>query len=192
MLCLKCSTNNDSGDLFCYKCGARLAEPGGECTGEHTEAPKAEAGRTSNEPEDRLAISATTTLAAKKARVSDVKSMRPLTQAAYNIVESERGGVYSTLISLLNILISLGIVAVIIETYRTIDLIVSSTTTSKIEGSLMTHYQQATGDNQIRLLWCVIIFIALVMAFVCFGRLSIRIQKVNRKRRRENLYSRID
>lgn len=191
MLCLKCSTTNDDGDLFCYKCGAKLAQPGGECTGEHQPNQSApNTGRT--ETEDRLAISATTTLAAKKARVSDVKGMRPLTQAAYNIVESDRGGVYSTLISLLNILISLGIVAVIIETYRTIDLIVSSTTSSQIEGSLMTHYQQAAGDNQLRLLWCVIIFIALVMAFVCFGRLSIRIQKVNRKRRRENLTSRID
>ena len=191
MLCLKCSTTNDSGDLFCYKCGARLVEPGGDCTGEHS-GPQAGSGPKANEPEDRLAISATTTLAAKKARVADVKSMRPITQAAYNIVESERGGVYSTLISLLNIIISLGIVAVIIETYKTIDLIVSSTTTSQIEGSLMNYYQQAAGDNQLRLLWCVIIFIALVMAFVFCGRLSIRIQKVNRKRRRENLTSRID
>ena len=75
---------------------------------------------------------------------------------------------------------------------NTIDLIVSSTTSSNIEGSLMSHYQSAAGDNQLRLLWCVIIFIALVMAFVFCGRLSIRIQKVNRKRRRENLVSRID
>ena len=188
MLCLKCSSVNDDGDLFCYKCGTSLAQhKDGECGHDHS----AGAAGT-NETEDRLAISATTTLAAKKARVSDVKAMRPLTQAAYNIVESERGGVYSTLISLLNILISLGIVAVIIETYRTIDLIVSSTTSSNIEGSLMSHYQSAAGDNQLRLLWCVIIFIALVMAFVFCGRLSIRIQKVNRKRRRENLVSRID
>lgn len=193
MLCLKCSTTNDDGDLFCYKCGAKLSKPGGECTGEHAGTGTASGNNAGKaEPEDRLAISATTTLAAKKARVADVKSMRPITQAAYNIVESERGGIYSTLISLLNILISLGIVAVIIETYRTIDLIVSSTTSSQIEGSLMTHYQQAAGDNQLRLIWCVIIFIALVMAFVFFGRLSIRIQKVNRKRKRENLTSRID
>lgn len=192
MLCLKCHTINDDGDMFCYKCGTGLAQHNdAECS---RSAAGDQGGQTAagNTTEDRLAISATTTLAAKKARVSDVKSMRPLTQAAYNIVESDRGGVYSTLLSLLNILISLGIVAVIIETYRTIDLIVSSTTTSNIEGSLMTHYQAATGDNQLRLMWCVIIFVALVMAFVFCGRLSIRVQKVNRKRRRENLTSRID
>lgn len=192
MLCLKCSSINDDGDMFCYKCGATLDQhKAGECGHDHS-AGNAAGGAGAHETEDRLAISATTTLAAKKARVSDVKAMRPLTQAAYTIIESDRGGVYSTLISLLNILISLGIVAVIIETYRTIDLIVSSTTSSNIEGSLMNHYQTAAGDNQLRLLWCVIIFIALVMAFVFCGRLSIRIQKVNRKRRRENLTSRID
>jgi len=191
MLCLKCSTANDDGDLFCYKCGGKLS-PSGECQHEHSEPKTEPQQQKAAEPEDRLAISATTTLAAKKARVADVKSMRPLTQAAYTIVESERGGIYSTFISLLNIIISLGIVAVIIETYRTIDLIVSSTTTSKIEGSLMAYYQNAAGDNQIRLIWCVVIFIALVMAFVFCGRLSIRIQKVNRKRRRENLTARID
>lgn len=192
MLCLKCSTANDDGDLFCYKCGGKLT-PDGQCQHEHSEPqPGQQQKPQTDTTEDRLAISATTTLAAKKARVSDVKSMRPLTQAAYTIVESDRGGIYSTLISLLNILVSLGIVAVIIETYRTINLIVTSSTSSNIEGSLMAHYQQATGDNQIRLIWCVVIFVALVMAFIFFGRLSIRIQKVNRKRRRENLTARID
>lgn len=197
MVCNKCAVVNDDGDLFCYKCGTALApaQPGAEhhCHdhSRQTSQPGGEPSRPTTE--DRLAISATTTLAAKKARVSDVKSMRPLTQAAYNIVESDRGGIYSTLISLLNVIISLAVVADIIMIFDTINLIVSSTTSSKIEGSLYeTAYKNLSEENQMRLIWALVIFVFLVMAFVCIGRLSIRISKVNRKRRRENLTARID
>ncbi len=189
MICNKCAASNDDGDRFCYKCGASLL-PTQTNAGQQQNA-----GGDNFKPttEDRLAISATTTLAAKKARVSDVKSMRPLTQAAYNIVESDRGGVYSTLISLLNVIISLAVVADIIYIFDTINLIVSSTTSSKIEGSLYeTAYKNLSDENQMRLVWALVLFVVLVMAFVTIGRLSIRITKVNRKRRRENLTSRID
>jgi len=197
MVCNKCAVVNDNGDLFCYKCGASLVpvQDNAHHDHNHSHQQTSQPGGEQFKPttEDRLAISATTTLAAKKARVSDVKSMRPLTQAAYNIVESDRGGVYSTLISLLHIIISLAIVADIIMIFDTINLIVSSTTSSKIEGSLYeTAYKNLSNENQMRLIWSMVIFVFLVMAFVCIGRLSIRINKVNRKRRRENLTSRID
>jgi|GEM_PF-1640692 len=195
MVCTKCAAINDDGDCFCYKCGvALLSEQAGADAPDARQTSQPDEGeRFKPTTEDRLAISATTTLAAKKARVSDVKAMRPLTQAAYNIVESDRGGIYSTIISLLNVIISLAIVADIIMIFDTINLIVSSTTSSKIEGSLYeTAYQNLSSENQMRLIWSLVIFVFLVMAFVCIGRLSIRISKVNRKRRRENLTSRID
>ncbi len=197
MVCGKCSAINDDGDRFCYKCGSPLtadAQSSGSSTGAGQQS-SAQPGGEQFKPttEDRLTISATTTLAAKKARVSDVKSMRPLTQAAYNIVESDRGPIYSTLISLLNVIISLAIVADVILIFETIDLIVASTTSSQIEGSLSAlAYQNLTGENQMRLMWSLVVFVVLVMAFVAVGRLSIRINKVNRKRKRESLSSRLD
>ena len=200
MVCGKCSAINDDGDRFCYKCGSVLSGGNQSDNGSAGPEPQASqaqsqsAGSSNFKPttEDRLAISATTTLAAKKARISDVKSMRPLTQAAYNIVESDRGPVYSTLISLLHIIISLVIVADIILIFDTVNLIVSSSTSSKIEGGLYeTAYKDLTGENQMRLFWALVIFVVLVLAFVAIGRLSIRINKVNRKRKRENLNSRI-
>lgn len=196
MICAKCSAVNDDGDRFCYKCGTALRS-GAQNERAGNAGPQASqpAGGENFQPttEDRLTISATTTLAAKKARVSDVKSMRPLTQAAYNIVESDRGPIYSTLISLLHIIISLAIVADVILIFDTIDLIVASSTSSMIEGSLSElAYQSLSGENQIRLMWSIVLFVVLVMSFVCVGRLSIRINKVNRKRKRESLSSRID
>jgi len=197
MVCGKCSAINDDGDRFCYKCGSPLtadAQSSGSSAGAGQQS-SAQPGGEQFKPttEDRLTISATTTLAAKKARVSDVKSMRPLTQAAYNIVESDRGPIYSTLISLLNVIISLAIVADVILIFETIDLIVASTTSSQIEGSLSAlAYQNLTGENQMRLMWSLVVFVVLVMAFVAVGRLSIRINKVNRKRKRESLSSRLD
>ena len=197
MICAKCSAVNDDGDRFCYRCGTALRS--GATQSESTDSG---AGQSGSQPggetfkpttEDRLTISATTTLAAKKARVSDVKSMRPLTQAAYNIVESDRGPIYSTLISLLHIIISLAIVADVILIFDTINLIVASSTSSMIEGSLSElAYQSLSGENQIRLMWSLVLFVVLVMSFVCVGRLSIRINKVNRKRKRESLAARID
>jgi len=200
MVCGKCSAINDDGDRFCYKCGTPLSageQPdSGSNAGSNPRASQSQSasGGESFKPttEDRLAISATTTLAAKKARISDVKGMRPLTQAAYNIVESDRGPVYSTLISLLNVILSLVIVADIIMIFDTINLIVSSSTSSKIDGGLYeTVYKDLTSENQMRLFWALVIFVVLVLAFVTIGRLSIRINKVNRKRKRENLNSRI-
>ena len=200
MVCGKCSAINDDGDRFCYRCGSPLSagnQQGNGGTGPEPQPRASQAQSAGGEnfkptTEDRLAISATTTLAAKKARISDVKSMRPLTQAAYNIVESERGPVYSTLISLLHVIISLVIVADIIMIFDTVNLIVSSSTSSKIEGGLFeTAYKDLTAENQMRLFWALVIFVVLVLAFVAIGRLSIRINKVNRKRKRENLNSRI-
>lgn len=142
--------------------------------------------------EDRLTINATTALAAKKARVADVKSMRPLTQVAFNIVESDRSPIISTLVSVINIALSLGLVATIIMIFDTANAIVAASTSRHIEGNLLTDmYEQVSTDNGTKLLWLIVIFIAIGIAFITCGRLSIRIKKVNRKKRKENLTSRL-
>lgn len=221
MVCGKCSAINDDGDRFCYKCGAPLPRPegagteGNAASGSASAKPgggpkgfkfnfagsrprAAQAGSAPKQEkyaptgEDRLTIAATTNIAVKKARIADVKSMRPLTQAAYNIVESERGPVVSTLISVANVLISLAIVAAVINIFETVNLIVKSYTSSRIEGSLGQIWQGASANNVQKLIWLVVIFAVLVFAFVICGRLSIRIRKVNRKKKRENIASRID
>ncbi|MBE6758694.1 MAG: zinc ribbon domain-containing protein [Ruminococcaceae bacterium] len=201
MVCGKCSAINDDGDRFCFRCGAQLpvtdqpegsGNPGAESYAHQNH--QSAAGETFKPTtEDRLAISATTTLAAKKARIADVKAMRPLTQTAYNIVESDRGPVYSTLISLLHVIVSLFIVADIITIFDTVNLIVKSYAASDIEGSITNvSYVNQRGENQLRLIWALVFFVVLILAFIIIGRLSIRIRKVNRKKKRENLNSRID
>ncbi len=174
MICSKCSTHNADDDRFCYKCGAPLS-----------------AGDSSEQP-DLATQNATTLLAVKEARLADVKSMRPLTQAAYNIADSEHGSTISMLISLLYVVLSLGMVAVLIKIFDTISNLVQAANSSGIEGSLSElFYQNATADNAQLLGWLIALFIVMVVGFVCCGRLNLRIKKVYRKKHKEKLDSRL-
>ena len=178
MLCTKCSAMNSDGDSFCYACGSPLganAQPGGAYS-------KA----------DAATINATTMLAAKEARKVDVANLRPLTRAAYNISESEHSATLSLLLSLLNVVLSLGLVAVLIKIFDTISLLGQSVTSSSIEGSFSDLFYGSSTSNNVQLLcWLVVLLLFMVGAFLVCGRLGIRVRKVNRKKKREQLDSRL-
>lgn len=138
------------------------------------------------------AQNATTMIAAREARLTDVKNMRPLTRAAYNISESEHGPAASLLVSLLFVLLSLGMVAVLIKIFETISKLGQAMGTSEIEGSLRElFYGQAATNNAQLLIWLVVLFAVMVILFFVCGKLNLRLKKVNRKLKKEKLDSRL-
>ena len=176
MVCTKCSAVNADGDRYCYKCGAALPNPG--------EGPDGQP--------DIATQNATTMLSVKEARIVDVRNMRPLTRAAYNIAESEHGSTFQFLITLLYVVLSLGMVAVLIKIFDTISNLVQAVNSSNIEGSLSEQfYKTASTRNAQFLGWLIILFIIMVIAFTAFGRLRIRLGKVYRKLHREKMDSRL-
>ena len=180
MICAKCSAVNGNEDRFCQKCGAPLLGAS------RTEG----AGMPIND--DMASQNATTMIAAREARLVDVKNMRPLTRAAYNISESDHGPVMSMLVSLLFVVLSLGMVAVLIKIFETISKLGQAMGTSEIEGSLRELFYGQSATNNAQLLgWLIVLFIVMVVAFVVCGKLNLRLKKVNRKKKKEQLDSRL-
>jgi len=191
MICTKCSAVNDNEDRFCFKCGAPLPT-----AGENYSAPQDntqdEKQRAENEAASLATINAQTMLAAKEARSKDIASMRLFTRLAYNVVESENGATISTLISVLYVLLGLGTVATLIKIFETISKLGESFTSSGIEGSISdVLYGNASKDNAQLLIWLILLFVVAALGFIGCGKLSIRIKKVNRKKKKEQLDSRL-
>lgn len=179
MICGRCSALNGNEDRFCQKCGAPLL----------TDQQRNSSASTSD---DLAAQNATTMIAARNARLVDVKNMRPLTRAAYNVSESEHGPLLSLLVSLCFVALSLGMVAVLIKIFETITKLGQSMVSSEIEGGLSDlFYQSATANNAQLLGWLIVLFVVMVAAFVACGKLNLRIKKVNRKKKKEQLDSRL-
>lgn len=177
MVCTKCSAVNADGDRFCFKCGAPLPNAAGEGP--------------DGQP-DIATQNATTMLSVKEARIVDVRNMRPLTRTAYNIAESEHGSTIQFLVSLLYVVLSLGMVAVLIKIFDTISNLVQAVNSSDIEGSLSEQfYKTASVQNAQFLGWLIVLFIVMVIAFTSCGRLKIRLQKVYRKLHKEKMESRL-
>lgn len=186
MICPKCAEINDNNDRFCYKCGAPLSEGNAEQSAQ---------GQQSAPTTDSSAlatINAKTMLAAREARKSDISTMRPVTRAAYNIVESERGGTMIGIITVLYGVFCLGMVATLIKIFETISKLGESFASSGIEGSLSEKFYGVSSNNNAQLLlWLILLFIVMAIGFVSCGKLNIRIRKVSRKKKREQLDSRL-
>lgn len=179
MICAKCSALNGNEDRFCQKCGAPLLSEG-------------QRNGSAYASDDLAAQNATTMIAARDARLVDVKNMRPLTRAAYNVCESEHGPALSLLVSLCFVVLSLGMVAVLIKIFETITKLGQSMVSSEIEGSLSDlFYSTATANNAQLLGWLIALFVLMVAAFLVCGKLNLRIKKVNRKKKKEQLDSRL-
>lgn len=190
MICTKCMAVNDNEDRFCFKCGAPLS-----VGAENHSAPEDAANdsaRAQNEAASYATINAKTMLAAREARKSDIAAMRPLTRAAYNIAESDNSSAISALINILYVLLGLGTVATLIKIFETISKLGQSFSTSGIEGTVSeVFYGQASTDNAQLLIWLILLFVVAAVGFICCGKLSIRLKKVNRKRKKEQLDSRL-
>lgn len=175
MICTRCSTVNGNDDRFCCKCGAPLG-----------------LSQDDGKPVDVAALNATTMLAAREARLTDVKNMRPLTRVAYNIAESENASTINALVSVLYVVLALGMVAVLIKIFETINKLAQAMITSSIEGSLSERFYGLAAQNNTQLLgWLIALFVAMVAGFFACGKLRIRIKKVNRKKHKEQLDSRL-
>lgn len=191
MICTKCSAVNDNEDRFCFKCGAPLPSAGEAAysapAGEPDERTRAE-----NEAASLATINAQTMLAAREARKGDISAMRPFTRMAYNISESENGSTISGLISILYVVLGLGAVATLIKIFETISKLSQSFTTSGIEGTVSEMFYGTASSNSAQLLiWLILLFVVVTIGFICCGKLSIRLKKVNRKKKREQLDSRL-
>lgn len=187
MICPKCAQINDNNDRFCYKCGAPLTEGGAEqsAQGQQQGAPTTDSSALAT-------INAKTMLAAREARKADISAMRPVTRAAYNIVESERGGTIIGIITVLYGIFCLGMVATLIKIFETISKLGESFASSGIEGSLSEKFYGASSNNNAQLLlWLIVLFVVMAIGFFVCGKLNIRIRKVSRKKKREQLDSRL-
>ncbi len=191
MICTKCSAVNDNGDRFCFKCGAPLPAAG-EASYSAPESGPDEQTRAANEAASLATINAQTMLAAREARKGDISSMRPFTRVAYNIAESENGPMMSGLVSILYIVLGLGAVATLIKIFETITKLGESFSTSGIEGTVSEmFYGKASSDNAQLLIWLILLFVVVTIGFICCGKLNIRLKKVNRKKKKEQLDARL-
>lgn len=186
MNCPKCSAVNDEKNRFCFSCGASLEQNAGNEA--HSAQDYADAERRAQE---LATINARTLIAAKEARAVDIRNMRPITRMAYNIVESERGMLLSLLVAMLYGISGLGLVATLIKIFDVVELLSQSLISSNVGSSISEIIAQSRGDNLQDLAWLVALFVALAVVFIMLGKLNIRIGKVNRKKKRENLDARL-
>lgn len=186
MICPKCAQVNDNNDRFCYKCGSPLSEGGAE------QSAQGQQGAPTTDASTLATINAKTMLEAREARKVDISTMRPVTRAAYNIVESERGGTIIGVITVLYGIFCIGMVATLIKIFETISKLGESLASSGIEGSLSEKFYGASSNNNAQLLlWLIVLFVVMAIGFVVCGKLNIRIRKVSRKKKREQLDSRL-
>lgn len=188
MNCPNCGASNDTQNRFCFSCGTLLEAAGAPVSEEPAADPATAAERRAQE---LATINARTMIAAKEARAVDISNMRPITRLAYNIVESERGVLLGLVVSLLYGLSGLALVATLIKIFETVSLLGQALASSGVGSSISEMIAQSRGDNVQLLVWLVVLFVVLAAVFIMLGKLNIRIGKVNRRKKRENLDSRL-
>lgn len=195
MICSKCGSQNDAGDAYCYNCGSSLAVHDYGTYNAQSEQPSGATdpngypidGQQNAGAEPDLSVTSRSALAIRDAKRADISNMRPITRAAYALEDKDGGTFARVVVSLLFFGLCIGMVACLIAIFETFSKITQAATAQAISGSLSELYQSANGQNAQTLLWLVIIFIVLVIAFVVVGKLVLRMKKVRRKRRKDSL-----
>ncbi len=191
--CPNCNTENDKEDLFCFSCGAPLAL-------NEEKAKESAAGDNIQRDPDGYPIydkkngeamraqpntAQSVAVGTRKAIEKDLKGLRPITRAAYYVVQSDNTTWVRAGLVLLFVASCVGIIMIISAIFNEMKLLVESMGIStQIQTGLTELYEGnliAYTENLIA--YIILLFVA-IFVYILLGRLILRIKKVRRKKKK--------
>lgn len=191
--CPNCKTDNDNEDVFCYACGAPLALD--EETAKASAADdsverdpdgypiydKKNGSAMRNQPNTAQSIAVGT----RKAIEKDLKGLRPITRAAYYVVQSDNTTWIKTGIMVLFVACCVAILAIIRAIFDKMTLIVESIgINTDIKTGLTEIYEANLSEYTEGLIVYILLLFLAVFVYILLGRLLLRIKKVRRKKKK--------
>lgn len=191
--CPNCKTENDSEDLFCYSCGAPLAldeEKAKESAASDKverdpdgypiyDKKSGEAIRTQSNTAQSIAVGT------RKAIEKDLKGLRPITRAAYYVVQSDNTTWVRTGLVVMFVACCVGIITIISLIFNEMKRIVESLgINASIRTGLTDIYEKNLSGYTERLVTYIILLFIAVFIYILLGRLILRIKKVRRKKKK--------
>ncbi len=191
--CPNCKTENDSEDLFCFACGAPLA------LDEETAKASAAGDNVERDPDgypiydkkngDSMRPQTNTAqsiaVGTRKAIEKDLKGLRPITRAAYYVVQSDNTTWVRTGLVLMFVACCVGILALIRAIFEEMTRIVESIgINTSIETGLTQIYKASINDYTEKLIGLILLLFIVIFIYILLGRLILRIKKVRRKKKK--------
>lgn len=191
--CPICKTDNDDEDLFCFSCGAPLA------LDEETVKASAADDKIERDPDGYPIYDKTTgetmrvqtntaqsiAVGTRKAIEKNLKGLRPITRAAYYVVQSDNTTWVRTGLVVMFVACCIGILSLIRSIFNELTLIVSSLgINSSVETGLTQMYKSSLSTYTERLIGYIILLFILIFIYILLGRLILRIKKVRRKKKK--------
>lgn len=191
--CPNCKTENDNEDLFCFACGAPLAldEETAKASAADDSVERDPDGYPIYDKKNGDAIRTQTNTAqsiavgTRKAVEKDLKGLRPVTRAAYYVVQSDNTTWIRTGLVLLFIASGVGILMLISAIFNEMTLIVNSMgINTSITTGLTEIYKSNVSLYTERLVSYIILLFVAIFIYIILGRLILRIKKVRRKKKK--------
>ncbi len=191
--CPNCKTENDNEDLFCFSCGAPLA------LDEETAKASAAGDSVERDPDgypiydkkngDAMRPQTNTAqsiaVGTRKAIEKDLKGLRPITRAAYYVVQSDNTTWVRTGLVLMFVACAVGIVMLIRQIFEKMTNIVESLgINTSIETGLTEIYKASISDYTEHLIGYILLLFIVIFIYILLGRLILRIKKVRRKKKK--------
>ncbi len=191
--CPNCKTDNDNDDVFCYACGAPLA------LDEETAKASAADDSVEKDPDgypiydkknggtmrSQSNTAQSIAVGTRKAIEKDLKGLRPITRAAYYVVQSDNTTWIKTGIMVLFVACCVAILAIIRAIFDKMTLIVESIgINTDIKTGLTEIYQANLSEYTEGLIVYILLLFLAVFVYILLGRLLLRIKKVRRKKKK--------
>lgn len=191
--CPNCKTENDNEDLFCFACGAPLAldEETAKASAANDSVERDPDGYPIYDKKNGDAMRAQPNTAqsiavgTRKAIEKDLKGLRPITRAAYYVVQSDNTTWVRTGLVLMFVASCVGILMLIRAIFEEMTRIVESMgINTSIETGLTQIYKASITDYTEKLIAYILLLFIVIFIYILLGRLILRIKKVRRKKKK--------
>ncbi len=191
--CPNCKTENDNEDLFCFACGAPLAldEETAKASAANDSVERDPDGYPIYDKKNGDAMRAQPNTAqsiavgTRKAIEKDLKGLRPITRAAYYVVQSDNTTWVRTGLVLMFVASCVGILMLIRAIFEEMTRIVESMgINTSIETGLTQIYKASISDYTEKLIGYILLLFIVIFFYILLGRLILRIKKVRRKKKK--------